>query len=585
VDNLVLIRVAAAIGEGFSGAVLRDVRMEGLHRWRLVFEQNARGVSLIVSLRPELPWIGRPMGRWEGSSQSRGPFGALLLRALGGRVLARAEKATADRVVTFSFGDGGALVAELATHGANLILLDGAGRVLASVRKPRSAQARVAVGEVYERPTLPGRLLDPFAEAPSSVDALLERRMREGESRFEALRRGVFGVGTEGARLLVAESRGAGRTVGQLLAERLSELREGKKEPVVLAREDPWGASRAGELDLTRLLPWDPAELPPGTKPFRRADPAGTAGLYHEAVERTGLIRERGRALLALLGRELERLAAARRQVSADLITFEEPERFRRWGEALLAGLSRARVVGDAAIVTDPYDPEQGDIAVPIKPGRSLQDAADSHFRRHRRALRGRAQARLRAAALARRAERLESLQLRSGEGLNGGAVAELEREMRAAGIPVALEPPTRSGKAAALGRKPRLEGVRLLTSSDGLQILVGRSGRHNHRLTFELAAPDDFWFHAKGLPGAHVVVRNDVRRPRPPAATLHQAAAVAAWYSDARRQPWAEVQWTRRKYVRRPRGAPPGTVVLKRFETLRVRPALPSSARGPAAD
>jgi predicted ribosome quality control (RQC) complex YloA/Tae2 family protein len=53
----------------------------------------------------------------------------------------------------------------------------------------------------------------------------------------------------------------------------------------------------------------------------------------------------------------------------------------------------------------------------------------------------------------------------------------------------------------------------------------------------------------------------------------------VAAWFSEARSQSAVDVQWTRRKYVRRPRGAPPGTVVLKRFETVRVRPALPPEA------
>jgi len=150
---------------------------------------------------------------------------------------------------------------------------------------------------------------------------------------------------------------------------------------------------------------------------------------------------------------------------------------------------------------------------------------------------------------------------------------------MRREGIPVALEPPTRKGRAAAgHDPRPRLEGVRMITSCDGLQILVGRSGRHNHRLTFKLSAPDDFWLHARGTPGAHVVIRNDRRCPRPPEATLREAAAIAAWFSDSRRQPFVEVHWTRRKFVRAIRGAPPGTVTLKRYETVRVRPGLPES-------
>jgi predicted ribosome quality control (RQC) complex YloA/Tae2 family protein len=59
------------------------------------------------------------------------------------------------------------------------------------------------------------------------------------------------------------------------------------------------------------------------------------------------------------------------------------------------------------------------------------------------------------------------------------------------------------------------------------------------------------------------------------------EAAAVAAWYSDARGETQADVVWTRRKYVRRKKGAPPGTVTVKRSDTVRVRPGLP----GPVAE
>lgn len=156
---------------------------------------------------------------------------------------------------------------------------------------------------------------------------------------------------------------------------------------------------------------------------------------------------------------------------------------------------------------------------------------------------------------------------------------------MREAGIPVGLEPATRAGKAAALARRPRLEGVRMLTSSDGWSILIGRSARDNHRLTFDLAGPEDFWLHAQGCAGAHVVLRNESRLRQPPAPTLREAAAAAAWFSEARRQGWADVEWTRRKYVRHPRGAPPGKVLLKRSETLRVRPALPPCERARERD
>ena len=80
-------------------------------------------------------------------------------------------------------------------------------------------------------------------------------------------------------------------------------------------------------------------------------------------------------------------------------------------------------------------------------------------------------------------------------------------------------------------------------------------------------------------MTGAHVIVRNPDRRSRPSPAALEEAGQAAAHYSEASRDGMVDVQWTRRKYVRKLRGGPPGTVVLKRFETVRVRPSPPRRA------
>ena len=152
---------------------------------------------------------------------------------------------------------------------------------------------------------------------------------------------------------------------------------------------------------------------------------------------------------------------------------------------------------------------------------------------------------------------------------------------MRREGIAVGLERamergPSRPQGARGAAASP-VVGVRLFSSSEGFSVLVGRTGRDNARLTFKIARPEDFWLHAQGVPGAHVVVRNPERRSQLPAATLREAAALAAWYSEAKGQPQADVQVARRKDVRAVRGAPPGTVTLKRSSTVRVRPGLPS--------
>lgn len=569
-----LIRVAATLDSSLRGAVLRDLRLEAAARFRLVFEAGEGFRSIVASLRPEQPWVGRPALRFRPAPGEGSPFAALARKVLLGSVLERVTKVGADRVLRLSFAEGHSLVAELATHGANLVLVDSAGLILGWARRPRRAAARLALSIAYRPPDLPSRTLVPFGCAAETIDRYLAECETEGESPFEALRRRVFGVGTEAARLVLDEVRVAGRTPGRVLADRLAALERGDLDPRIDAPEDPLGAVRRGALDprAIHLLPWDPGPLRDGGGVLLRpGDAAATAGLYHEALEAQAWLAERGAALVALLGRERERLANAERRARSDTESFRDPARYRRWGEALLAGLSRARREGDRAVVPDPYD-ESVDLAVPLTPGRTLQQSADDHFRAHRRALRGAEQAAARGREVAARRARLDELHARFADAASEEELDALESAMREAGIPVGLERARRSSEPIRSARI-RLEGVRVFRTSDGLTVLVGRSARDNQRLTFGLAGPEDFWFHAAERRGAHVVLRNDERLKRPPQSSLGEAAALAAWFSEGREEERVDVRWTRRRFVRRARGAPPGTVLLKRFETLRVRP------------
>ncbi len=108
--------------------------------------------------------------------------------------------------------------------------------------------------------------------------------------------------------------------------------------------------------------------------------------------------------------------------------------------------------------------------------------------------------------------------------------------------------------------------------TSGGLEVRVGRGSKANDQLTFKHSAPNDVWLHARHAAGAHVVLRWSGKET-PPARDLEQAAILAALHSKARTSGSVPVDWTRRKYVRKPRKAPPGSVQLDRAKTLFVEP------------
>ena len=110
----------------------------------------------------------------------------------------------------------------------------------------------------------------------------------------------------------------------------------------------------------------------------------------------------------------------------------------------------------------------------------------------------------------------------------------------------------------------------------EGFEVLVGRGDEDNDHLTFDVAEPHDLWLHvAGGTPGSHVVVRNP-DGGEIPKAVVEAAAAAAAWYSKARAAKSVEVHVCRAGDVTKPRGAPLGLVELKRYKSVRVRPAVP---------
>lgn len=105
----------------------------------------------------------------------------------------------------------------------------------------------------------------------------------------------------------------------------------------------------------------------------------------------------------------------------------------------------------------------------------------------------------------------------------------------------------------------------------EGYQILVGKGARDNDTLTFKVASPQDFWLHAAGYAGSHVVVRNP-DRGEVPRSVLSHAAGLAAHFSKAREAGGkVEVHYCRVHEVSKPKGFPAGKVVLKKWKGLKV--------------
>ena len=104
-------------------------------------------------------------------------------------------------------------------------------------------------------------------------------------------------------------------------------------------------------------------------------------------------------------------------------------------------------------------------------------------------------------------------------------------------------------------------------------EIFIGKNAKNNDLLTFQFARKFDLWFHAQGVPGSHVIIHLPDRGQHPPPQIIEQVASIAAYNSNARHSSTVPVNYTEVRYVRKPRKAPPGAVVISNEKTIFAKP------------
>jgi predicted ribosome quality control (RQC) complex YloA/Tae2 family protein len=227
----------------------------------------------------------------------------------------------------------------------------------------------------------------------------------------------------------------------------------------------------------------------------------------------------------------------------------------------------------------EPGSTQGATIRVELQPGEEPARAAQRCLERYAELRRASEKLRELLEGSGARLRHLEQLAFELEQPLSAQEVAEAAHEAARFGITVV---PARRASRAAASKTTATEGRSLpitLHSPGGFEVLVGRNNRQNEDL-LRRGAPDDLWFHARGVPGAHVLLRRAGRPGEVPAEDTIFAAGLAAGHSRAAQATQAAVDCTELRLVRRGRGAVPGFVTYSGEKTLFVRP---SGAEGEA--
>jgi hypothetical protein len=571
-DSLLIRYLAEELDESLRGRRLLGLALDPDRR---IAVMEFEGAALSWYLHPAAGWVlhGRAEISPEEVPLARRSRGVAVRAPVDERVLVF-ELAAAARQA----GRPVRIVVELLGNQWNLIAVGPDERIVAALWRRRAGTRELRPGQPYLPTPAAGRR---GAEGPLGPEAW--RELLGGLPPGERARRLIAEVAYSSPINAAAILGDAGREVGsggRRLDTAGHELgaagREGGGEVPNIAGEgsaDPLTAAYERYLALASLPPPSPRvlKLPAGRQPYPLPLPGvddvssptllgamaaaaggapgpGAAEAMTIPLELLDRLRRRIRAL----DRRHERLAAE----LADAVAGAET--LRKQADLLMAQL---HLVRKGMAEAELPDWEGGTIRVALDPALGPSDNAQQLY----------AQARKESRAAERVPLLLEGVDGERGrlrELLERGERGEVEVEEIAAALPAPAA--GTGGKAGAAA--PPLPYRRYHTSG-GLEVRVGRSSRANDDLTFRHSAPNDIWLHARDTAGAHVILRWGDAASNPPARDLGEAAVLASLHSRARTSGLVAVDWTRRKFVRKPRKSGPGRVAIERAKTLFVEP------------
>lgn len=274
-------------------------------------------------------------------------------------------------------------------------------------------------------------------------------------------------------------------------------------------------------------------------------------------------------AVRSKVTREITRLEKLKTKLLGDSESHGDADRWKRFGDLLLANIGTAKRLGSKVSVIDYFDESTPTVEIEVDENDELTKAAEKYFKRYTKARNARDEI----------ARRLKATEITLGS-LNA-ELGSIEKEIADGDINLLRD---RLGpQQPKIDRRSKEKAsatsavARTFISSDGFEILVGKRAKDNDQLTLKIAKSLDTWMHAADYPGSHVVIRNRDRKEIPPS-TLLEAAQLAAFYSQGKAQPKAAVHYTLKKFVNKPKGAAPGLVSLASFKTLLVEPTFPES-------
>ncbi len=540
-----LVTIAADLDAKLRGKAVREAYTQEKNQLVLLFDGMTEG--LLISCSPDVNtlYLHADVARARRNSVD-------VLKSIPGKTILSVSIQSMDRVIVLALQGDVTLYALFFGAKANVLLVDKEKKIVDAFK-----DARTFVGTNYE-PSRGDYVVDTTLlrsliskEPTQTIFTLLKRASPVLGSTLanEVLFRSELAVSLRAQEISDEQL----LTLENTFAIVLSELSRPKPR-VYVEPNPPHAPFRFSLVTLKHCHEYE-------EKPFEDLHEA--IRFFISRTRSSGVLKSHASDVIALLRQHRNKLQRTVAAVEDDLANTERAADYERYATALMANLGS--VEKGMKSVTLKVDGQ--DVAVPIDPRLTSIQNAQRYFEKTKKS------------KLAYDQSRSRLVELRATLRLADDLLAEVETIHTKEELKKYMSERAKELEQFGIGEKAEEREqlpFRIFTVDGGFEVWAGKSSRNNDELTMKYAKPNDLWFHARGASGSHVILKTNTGNGEPGKKAREQAAGIAAYYSKMKNAKMVPVAMTEKKYVRKPKGAPPGTVTLEREKVIFAEPALP---------
>ena len=444
------------------------------------------------------------------------------------------------------------LAVELMGRSSNLVLIGSDGRIIDCLRRMDyggDAERRLLPGMIYR---LPPKQRKPLVFALSREEIAQELTSSDaGKSADKRIMDCFSGISPLICRELACRSGDNAALLPEAIDAFLDSVRAGEITPVLFTED-----GKPREFSFMQLRQYAGVCE---TREFESFSELLDA--YYSKRDTLERRRRRSKELSHHVKTERDRIARKLVLQRQELQKCSERDEIRRNAELLTANLYRVHKGDSSVTVEDYYEPDCPQRTIKLDVLKTPQNNAAAMFKEYNKLKTAEQHLTALIAEGERQLEYLNSVMDETERAETEDDLAEIKAELIGTGYI--------KQQRGAKERKRKKQGPMRFVSSDGFEILVGRSNAQNDELTTKTARRTDIWLHTKTVHGSHVIISCD--GVAPPEKTIEEAAQLAVYYSQARDGGKTQVDYTMVRNVRKPSGSLPGKVIYTDYSTLSV--------------